>query len=717
MVKHKRRVPYIEQVEQSECGLSALAMILSYYYCEYSLIELRERWSIGRDGLNLLFLKKIAIELKCQVKGFKVNDIKLIPVPSILHINNNHFVVVEKVNKKHVKIVDPDKGKYKMTIEDFLAMNVTKGLYCYPTEDFESRKKKSNFNEYRQLLNSQWHLILTILLCTLLLQSISLMIPISIKFIADNIFDLQSNGYLKIMGVLILFIIAFNWLLNWSKQRIIVLLQARFDQKLMSHFIKKLLNIPLSFFQMRSSGDLIHRYSSSVIVREILSNRIVSIWLDIGLIIIYLLYMISLSLKLAIVISMMAMIQVMLLYISVQKNKELLRKEVMYQNNTTNFFVEITKSIEIIKTKGAETIIFKKWLHLFEKQIQAMKERGKFSADINSLIQSIRFSAPILILWIAVNEVIANRMSIGGMFSMYTISVSLLMPISSMVLTINDIMYVNVYFNRILDVIHTKSEQNINTGKEVTKLKGSIKVDNVSFKYGMNSCEILKNINLNINNGEFVAIVGETGSGKSSLASLMIGLAEPTQGNIYLDNINIMEMNKSMFRSKIGVVSQDMYLFNQSIKNNISFTSENVESADIVLACKNAEIYDEIMRMPMGFETIISENGMNLSGGQRQRIVLARALLQRPSILFLDEATSALDTITEAKIKNNLHKLQCTCIVIAHRLNTIINADKIIVLKDGEIEGVGTHKVLLDKCSYYSKLYNRNISVKKDWEI
>lgn len=199
----------------------------------------------------------------------------------------------------------------------------------------------------------------------------------------------------------------------------------------------------------------------------------------------------------------------------------------------------------------------------------------------------------------------------------------------------------------------------------------------------MHSNESLKSINLSIKQGEFVAIVGETGSGKSTLALLMLGLIEPTEGNIYFDEINIKNLNKSEFRKKIGVITQDMYLFNQSIKDNITFGGKDITIPQLEKACKNAEIYSEIMQMPMGFETVLSENGSNISGGQKQRLAIARALVEEPSIIMLDEATSALDTITEEKIRGNLDKLNCTRIVIAHRLNTIINADKIVVLRSG----------------------------------
>lgn len=304
-----------------------------------------------------------------------------------------------------------------------------------------------------------------------------MLVPIGIQFVSDNIFNIEKNISLNVVGALIVGVILLNFGLNLIKSRVIISLQVKFDKKLMSSFAKKLLNLPFSFFECRSSGDLFHRYSSNVIVREMVSNRIVSIWLDIGLILIFLVYMWISNIKLAVFITCMAILQITVLCISVRKNKELLGKEVMRQAATSNFFVEIIKSASVVKTKGAEKIVYEKWHELFDKQIQSMKERGNFSTKISSLTQSIQFSAPVLLLFISISEVLSGKLTIGGMFSFYTISSSFLAPISSIVLTINEIIYANVHFNRILEVLHSKEETNIDSGERLDTLNANIKIE------------------------------------------------------------------------------------------------------------------------------------------------------------------------------------------------------------------------------------------------
>lgn len=697
----KKKIPFIEQSEQSECGIASLAMILWHYECEYSIIELKKDWSIGRDGTSLLTLKKIAVDLNFEVKGFKVNETKELPTPCILHMNNNHFVVLEKVKKNGLQIVDPSKGRYMISYEEFKESKIKVGLYISPSNKVTKRKSPSKFNYYRKLLLTEHKWVILVLVSTLLLQLTFLTIPISIEYITDNI----NENYLSLLVILITSIVLLNWLMNFIKSRTVVLLQAKFDKKLMETFVSKLLSLPFVYFQSRSSGDLIQRYSSNVIIRELLSNRMITILLDGGLIIIFLSYMWLSSANLAFFATIMGLLQIVVISLSVQKNKYLQEEEVKAQVNAGNYFAEISKSVGIIKTRGVEKSIYNEWFHLFNKQVEAMKNKGNYLTSINSLNQSIQFAAPLILLLIAMSDVKNGNLTVGEMFAFYTVSVNFLTPMTSIILSINEIIYTNVYFNRVLEVLNSKEEKNIDSGITLKELNGQIKLENVSFKYGLHSKQVLNNINLNIKSGEFVAVVGGSGSGKSTLALLLLGLAEPTQGDIYFDNVHLNKINKSDFRKKIGVVRQDITIFNQSIKENITFGLSNISDEQIVTAAKNAEIYDEIMKMPMGFETILSEQGENISGGQRQRIALVRALLTEPSILLLDEATSSLDSITEEKIQKNLEVLKCTRIVIAHRLNTIINADKIVVLKDGKIESVGNHEELVYSSSYYRELY------------
>lgn len=347
---------------------------------------------------------------------------------------------------------------------------------------------------------------------------------------------------------------------------------------------------------------------------------------------------------------------------------------------------------------------------MFLEQIKASKRRGIFSAYVDSVMQSLRIAAPLIVLLIGAQEVISKNMSIGSMLAFYTLCISFFTPLTSLVTTSNQMVLMGTYFRRILDILEATPEQNDELVVSPPELQGEIELKNVSFKYNQYGPTIVKDVSVKVHPGQFIAIVGTTGSGKSTLASLLLGLYQPTEGQILFDKQDIKYMDKSKFRQQIGVVTQQVHLFNKSIFQNIAFHNEKLTSKEIIESAKLAEIHEDIMGLRMNYETVLSEEGSNLSGGQRQRLALARALVNKPKILLLDEASSALDTVTEQKIHQNLEELNCTRIVIAHRLSTVKKADKIIVVDNGEIIETGSHEELLDLGREYRNLYENQLT-------
>ena len=490
-----------------------------------------------------------------------------------------------------------------------------------------------------------------------------------------------------------------------------VTLQRLFNENLSKQFVEKILYLSNSFFKKRGAGDVVHRYSGTIIVREMLSSRIIEIWLDIGLVFIYNIYIFVLSPIFAVIMDMLAIVIIIISIFNVMKGQEYIAKEVMEEARTSSFFNELVHAIKIVKVKGSEEEVFNKWNTYFEKQMTAMSRKGKFVSIMTASLSTIQFITPLLLLILAFYFVGKGKLSIGMVFSIYIVAQSFYAPIVSGISTINEILYANTYFRRIYEVLKTKEEDNLKNGVACIELTGKIKVKDVGFKYDKNGKRILKNISFNVDPGEFVAIVGETASGKSTLASLLTGLEEVEEGEIWYDNYNINTVNRRSLRKKIGVVSQNNYFFKDSIEHNLLLGQEDVRREELDRVCRIAEIYTEIQEMPMKYSTMLSENARNISGGQKQRIALARALINKPRIIILDEATSALDNMTEKKIQDNLSKLDCTKIVIAHRLETIKNADKILVLKEGNIVGVGRHEELLSKNDYYTALYMRRKNI------
>ena len=491
------------------------------------------------------------------------------------------------------------------------------------------------------------------------------------------------------------------------KSFLITELQQVFNGNLSGKLVKKILSLPNVFFQNRGTGDVVHRYTGIVVVREMLSTRIIDIWLNLGLVIIYDVYMFTISPTVAILMNIAAILIIAISILNIIGGQELIAKEVMEEGNTTSFFNELVQAITVIKMKGCEKEVYNKWNHCFRKQMLAMKKKGRFMAFTSSALATMQFIIPLLLLFVALRLTSVGSISVGAVFSIYIVSQGFYSPIVSGISIINEILYANAYFKRIYEVFQTNSEKHLEDGISNFNLTGRIEVKNVGFRYNKQGKEILKNISFDVYPGEFVAIVGETASGKSTMISLLSGMEELTQGDILYDGYSIKNLNIRELRKKIGIVSQDNYLFNESIEENLLLGLNIKNKSDMIEACVKAAIYNDIQNMPMQFATILSENAQNISGGQRQRIAFARAIINKPSILILDEATSALDNLTEKEIQENLNEMRCTRIVIAHRLSTIEKADKILVMKNGEIIDQGTHLELLDRCDVYKILYTK----------
>jgi ABC-type bacteriocin/lantibiotic exporter with double-glycine peptidase domain len=316
----------------------------------------------------------------------------------------------------------------------------------------------------------------------------------------------------------------------------------------------------------------------------------------------------------------------------------------------------------------------------------------------------LQFLSPLLLLWIGAIQVMNATMSIGTMLALNTLATLFLVPLSSLASSGQKIQIARAHFDRIADVLGSEPEQDAQQVYTPPKLRGRIDLRNVSFQYDPHTQPVLNGISLHIRPGQKVALVGKTGSGKSTLGKLLIGLITPTHGDILFDGIPLQQLHYQEVRKQFGVVLQEAFIFSGSVRENISFNSPEMDIAQIVKAARAAAIHDDIEKMPMGYETLLSEGGSVFSGGQRQRLALARALAHRPALLLLDEATSALDVTTERAVEQNLNSLACTQIVIAHRLSTIRNADLILVLDQGRIVEQGTHNQLLRRRGFYAQL-------------
>lgn len=710
----KINVPYIEQMEHSECGLACITMVLAYYKHHVSLSELRDEFGLPKNGGSLYHLLVMGESKGLTGKGYEIDADSLpeLKLPLILHWKNKHFVVLEGIKKKKFYIVDPASGKRTYTLNEFKEYYSGKVLSFAPSERFEVKKKVSNLPFFYNLVKKQKKLLIFTLVFSLILQLTSIAIPLLTRWFTDNVLLSKDISNLFIVGYGVLIIFLLNLILSSLRGFVIAKIQTKMDSQLMSTFISKLFRLPYKFFETRASGELIFRTNLNVYIRQIISTNVVTLVIDLVLLFTYVSIMFYYSFQMTTIVILLGFLIFSVLILNTRLLKNLSDKLISEQSNVQSYLSENIFGISDVKMMGLESFIYENWKEKFVAQLKTTEKKSIWTSSLLSISSSIQFILPLFLLWIGAYFIVNQNMSLGTLLAFNSMATAFIVPIISITSTYTDLINLSSYIQRLMDVIRAKPEQEHEGIKR--EIQGDIELKNVSYGYDSFSENVLENISLKIKKGESVAIVGPSGSGKSTLARIILGLYHPTKGQVLYDNIDLLQYELSDVRKQLGSVLQESRLFNDSVLENIIMSNEE-NSPYIEDALKKAEVLDVVMNLPLGIYTMISEGGVNFSGGQRQRLLLARALIKQPKVLVLDEATSALDTLTEKRIEENIESLTNTRIMIAHRLSTIENADKIIVLDKGKIIEIGNHYSLMKRGELYAEMYNSQKGSKKDF--
>jgi ATP-binding cassette, subfamily B, bacterial len=709
MKLRRRRVPVICQMNEVECGAACLSMILSYHGRKTRVAELRERFGNGRDGVTALAIAKVARAHGLRVKAYSLpaTQLKFVQLPAIAHWGFNHFVVVERYSPRVVEIVDPAVGRLQLAHEEFASTFTGVLLMFEPGQQFQRRRTAARPSwgvYFLKFILQTPGLLAQIVGASLLLQLLGLGMPLFTKLLVDYIFPYHVANILPALGIGMAVLVLAQAATSYLRALMLIYLQTRLDAQMMLGFFEHLLSLPFSYFQQRTSGDLLMRLASNTVIREILTGQTLSIILDGSLVLLYLVIILIQAPSFGLLVLVFGLLQVALLTGTTARMKRLMEKDLKAQADAQSYLVEALTKIETLKASGAEERTLDHWSNLFFEQLNISVQRSRLSASIEACMTALRTFSPLFLLLFGAYGVLNGSMSLGTMLALNTLAYAVLSPLSSLISNGQRLQLVGSYIERIADVLEAEPEQDAQAVQEAPRLSGSIEVRNVSFRYHADAPLVLKNISFSIEPGQKVALVGRTGSGKSSLGKLLLGLYQPTEGEILYDGVPLASMNYRSVRSQFGVVLQEPALFSGSIRQNISLNDAALELDQLVRAAQLAALHDEIMQMPLSYETVVTEGSGGLAGGQSQRLSLARALASNPRLLLLDEATSHLDVLTERVVDDNLSKLSATRILIAHRLSTIFNADMILVLHQGEIVERGSHEELIARGGYYANL-------------
>lgn len=701
----RRRVPIVHQMEVAECGAACLAMVLGFHGRHVPLAELREACAVTRDGANAYNLLKAARQNGLEAKALQIPQptaLRRLTLPAILHWDFNHFVVLERCGRETLAIVDPGGGRQTVSMQE-AGQRFTGIVLCFqPGPGFQPRAaSRPSLARYRALLASLLPSLGQIVLATLALQLLGLVAPVASMLLLDRVITPRQLPWMWGLGMALGATVVARALLTLVRSWVLQGLQNALDANLMSRFLDHLLHLPLAFFLQREAGDLVQRVQSNAILRQLFSSQSVSALLDSILLLSYALLMLAFHWPLGLIVFAFGIARVLLFLGFRKRSQRIMASELAGSGRENAALVAALTGLETTRAIGGEDRILARWAQPMAATLNRQIERRKLEINVDQLATLLKALALASVFIIGGQAVVDREITIGVFAAFITLQSLFMQPLESLMQAASQLQYLSTHLHRIDDVMEAPVEA---SGRERPRLTGAIELESVSFGYSAHAPMLLQAISLKIEKGEKIAIVGRSGAGKSTLARLLLGMHLPDAGAIRFDGRDMRECDLPHLRRQMGVVQQETFLFDDTIRANLALNDPELSQEQLRRAAHLACIDDVIEALPQGYRSRVGENGCLLSGGQRQRLAIARAVAHSPAILLLDEATSSLDLDTESRIHANLGALGCTRIVIAHRLATVMDADRILVLENGRLVQQGHYRELLDQDGLFREM-------------
>ena len=712
------RTPTLLQMEAVECGAAALGIILGYYRRTVPLTELRRECGVSRDGSKASNVLKAARLYGLNAKGFRKSlaDVQKIKPPFIVFWNFNHFLVVEGFVGKTVYLNDPGDGRRKVTFEEFDQGFTGVVLVMEPGPEFKKGgKKKGILSALASRLQTSRTAIIFSLVAGLLLTIPRLAVPAFTQVFIDEVIVQNRTDWLRplLLGMVVAALL--RGLLARLRLSYLRKLLLKLSVTMSGQFLWHTIRLPVAFYAQRFAGEISSRAQLNNKVAEVLSGRLATTAIDSIMMVLYAVIMFFYDPVLTLIAILFASANFIALQALSRNRVDANIRLSQETGKVAGVAISGIQSIETVKASGLESDLFSKFAGYYAKSINAQQQLGLSSGILGSLPTVLTSLAVTSILVAGGFRVMEGSLSIGALIAYQALTEQFLQPVNELVNFGSTLQDLQADLNRLDDVLEnpvdTEAEREVDQQnltpaytQESFKLQGYVELRGLTFGYSRLEDPLIQDLSLSLKPGERVALVGGSGSGKSTVAKLVTGLYQPWSGEILLDGIPRQEITRPILANSLAMVEQEIFLFAGTVRENLTLWDSTVPEEDLVRACEDAAIHDLILNMPGGYNSQLTEGGMNLSGGQRQRLEIARALVRNPAVLVLDEATSALDAQTELIIDRNLRRRGCSCIVVAHRLSTIRDCDEIIVLSRGKVVQRGTHEELRSRPGVYTRL-------------
>lgn len=727
-----KHFPHYIQYDAMDCGPTCLRMVAAFYGKCYSLEGLREKSFITREGVSMLGIseaaEKIGFRSICVQVGYE--KLQEAPLPCIIHWNQQHFVVVYKLNDKHVWVADPGAGKLKYTKEEFcncwlssrkneedtgVALLLEPTPEFYTIEDEGDEVNRRGFSFLYSYLRPYRGLVGQLLLGLLLGSMIQLMLPFLTQSVVDFGINNQNLGFIYLVLIAQLMLSFSSSAVDFIRGWILLHLGTRINIALISDFLIKLMKMPISYFDSKMTGDILQRINDHKRIQDFLTGSSLSVIFSVFNIIIFGIVLLVYSGMIFLIFMGGSALYVAYVWLFMKKRAELDHKRFAQQSANQSTVVQLVNGMQEIKLSACEQQKRWEWeriqAKLFKVNIKSLALRQY--QDSGAVL--INQSKNLLITALVASLVVKGEMTLGMMLSVQYIIGQLNSPVNELIAFARDMQDARLSMDRLSEVRDKPDEEDptrellreIPEGKE-------IRLQNLNFKYDpLSEYPTLDDINLVIPPGKQTAIVGMSGSGKTTLVKLLLGFYPPASGDIFIGDTPLGSYSIREWRKRCGVVMQDGFIFSDSIAGNIAPGVEHIDKKRLRHAAEMANIHDFIEELPLAYNTKIGQEGHGLSQGQKQRILIARAVYKDPEFIFFDEATNALDANNERTIMNNLQTFfkGRTSVVVAHRLSTVRNAEQIIVIEQGRIAETGTHEALIALEGRYYKLVKNQLEL------